>query len=70
MATTVKVSTRSGASRRVELYDHLLDGRPGYCLVCRQDEFPHPRAGIARRWETTGPVCGPSDKPMQWWRAV
>jgi len=30
--------------------------------------YPSPRATIAPNgWVRKGSVCGPSDKPMQWW---
>ena len=70
-AKTVKVSTRKpwqNSERRVELYDTTPEGKRGWSILCRADEFPHTRAGVATRW-MAGPICGPSDKPMRWWTA-
>ena len=67
-AKTVKVSTNN-QNRRVELYDVDPDGRRNPAIICRADEFPHPRSGIANRW-IPGPICGPTDNPMRWWTAA
>lgn len=69
MAKTVKVSTRDNQHRRVDLYDVDPYGRWNPAVLCRADEFPHPRAGISSRW-VPGLICGPTDKPMRWWTAA
>lgn len=67
---TVKVSTQRGQYRRVELMEE--QGRPA--VLCRAGvsaryEYPHPRAGVSKKWIPQG-TCGPTDQPMQWWVAA
>lgn len=64
--TTVKVVSDNGSrSRRVELFSHDLDGNEHPTILCKVNETPKPRAGVARNWETTGDP----DAGYQWWKA-
>ena len=61
---TVKVSQRGNKDpRRVELFPARTDGPTGYSILCKEDEFPHPRAGVASNWVRSGEP----EQGMQWW---